>query len=705
MANPKLTFNVLTFDHPAPEYTFYFYKEDGESLKRIFHTLVPREVIDHFGQQDHYYTSFEEKLDGALALTRFCKPQKTAGLDKNRENLPDKNKADSAFSKSVMKRFYAYRIHTYFKRTGLMVKTNFVDDIQIWLPAEISNPTFTFFDKYTLKIQIAVVTNQPEILVTYEGQSKVFRKGIDQLLSEVSSDCFNWVIFENNLYKYEDLSEDARRNYSSVFPVLNFELRDALHLRTEAPDRSNPYIKYKRHINLFFENYLNNEAFKKIIPIDCKSFIPVKDKDIGSVSENTNLLLFGKSSQHVGPHKGMDAFGPLELPRDVRIQFFYIYHTSHLSSVKELHTYFDKGMQTEDGTLLFKGMLKYAGVPFSTESKFSISFNNIDDPIPEIEETMRHRDFKDEVQYIAIYISPHSKNGSTTQQKSIYYKIKELLLKQNIASQVIEHQKIKFGKSYSYSLNNIAIAVLAKLNGVPWRLNVKVKNELVIGVGAFKNSDSGVQYIGSAFSFSNNGRFNHFDCFMKNEVDELAGSIIQAVKEYVAVQNSPSRLIIHFYKQMNSRELDIIEDCLSNLGLKIPVFIVSINKTESEDIVAFDNSWTDLMPQSGTFINIGYGRYLLFNNTRYPNAYFSNADGYPFPIKLYMKCTDPELLKEYKTVKELLDQIYQFSRMYWKSVRQQNLPVTIKYPEMVAEMYPHFEGRDIEYGKDKLWFL
>jgi hypothetical protein len=44
--------------------------------------------------------------------------------------------------------------------------------------------------------------------------------------------------------------------------------------------------------------------------------------------------------------------------------------------------------------------------------------------------------------------------------------------------------------------------------------------------------------------------------------------------------------------------------------------------------------------------------------------------------------------------------------MYWKSVKQQNLPVTIKYPEMVAEIFPHFESEVIPpFGKDNLWFL
>jgi hypothetical protein len=71
-----------------------------------------------------------------------------------------------------------------------------------------------------------------------------------------------------------------------------------------------------------------------------------------------------------------------------------------------------------------------------------------------------------------------------------------------------------------------------------------------------------------------------------------------------------------------------------------------------------------------------------------------------------MHCTIEEKLTEPGVVQELLDQVYQFSRMYWKSVSQQNLPVTIKYPEMVAEIFSHFEGNEIpEFGRGNLWFL
>lgn len=64
-------------------------------------------------------------------------------------------------------------------------------------------------------------------------------------------------------------------------------------------------------------------------------------------------------------------------------------------------------------------------------------------------------------------------------------------------------------------------------------------------------------------------------------------------------------------------------------------------------------------------------------------------------------------LQGYPTrIYQLIDQIYQFSRMYRKSTNQQSLPVTIKYPEMVAEIYPYFQHDKLpDFGKESLWFL
>ena len=92
---------------------------------------------------------------------------------------------------------------------------------------------------------------------------------------------------------------------------------------------------------------------------------------------------------------------------------------------------------------------------------------------------------------------------------------------------------------------------------------------------------------------------------------------------------------------------------------------------------------------------------LLYDETSKPTP-----REYHFPVKIKLTSTHLELLEEKELVDLLIDQVYQFSRMYWKSVSQQNLPVTIKYPEMVAEIYPYFRYDKLpDFGKETLWFL
>ena len=89
----------------------------------------------------------------------------------------------------------------------------------------------------------------------------------------------------------------------------------------------------------------------------------------------------------------------------------------------------------------------------------------------------------------------------------------------------------------------------------------------------------------------------------------------------------------------------------------------------------------------------------LGKETRWPEYYH-------FPIRVLSKRRITELIHDMSIIRELTDQVYQFSRMYWKSVSQQSLPVTICYPEMMAEIFPHFTSETMPpYGRTNLRFL
>ena len=705
MSTHKLTFNILTFTHPSSELTFHFFNQERQGLHRFYKTLVPDEVIQHFGEQDNYYTSFDLPLDDSFSITKLTSPEYTESVNKNGETV--KTKVDnSCFGISILKRYYNYKIHSYFKEKGCLVKPNFIDDTEVWLPSEKApNVLYNFYDKYSLRIQIARVSELPELVISFEGTSKVFNKSLQTLSAEIPPEAYTWIIHNNNLFRHNQQPEEARRYPENAFPVWNFKIRSALNQTPEAPERGNKYLKYNSNIAKLFAEHINTDEFKTIIPINCDSFIAVPQIKIGQVSNSSNKLLFGKKNgvngTDISPITGMSQYGPLSISKFSNIHLFFIFHKDDLEKAEHIQKYFN-------GELFgFKGLQQYAHLKCFIVPKFSIVFHDNNNPLPEIESKILKREFKSNVRYIAVYISPISKNVSDIKRISVYYKIKELLLKYRVTSQVLDSEKILDPKiKYHYSLPNIAIAMLAKLNGIPWRLDTQTKNELIVGVGAFRHKSFNVQYIGSAFSFQNNGTFNSFECFRKNEIDELAGSILSAVKDYAIHNTNIKRLIIHFYKSMSQRELQPIEDGLKNLGLDIPVFIVTINKTESRDIVAFDDAYQQKMPLSGLYIKIGFNKYLLFNNTRYNNQPIKGIAGYPFPVKLAITCTHKKLENDPKIIRELLDQVYQFSRVYWKSLSQQNLPVTIKYPEMVAEMFPYFDGYEIpDFGKDNLWFL
>lgn len=705
MSYSNHTFNILTFSHPSDEFTFHFLDKEMEGLSRVHKNLVPNEVIEHFGEQEHYYTSFDQQLEDSFPVNKPSIPVYAESANEDGEIVKVKVK-NSCYGVSILKRFYNFKIHSYFKSNGYIVKPNFIDDTEVWLPSEKSQDSgYNYFDKYTLKIQIARVSCHPELIVSFEGTSKVFKQSLAALYSEVAPECFKWVIYNDQLYRHEDLPEEARRHPESAFPVWNFPIRSALHQETEAPERGNKYLKYRNHITYFYSNHLNTEDFKKVIPINSNGFINVEEIKISKVSYNSNKLLFGTKNGIIGkdisPITGMKEWGPLDISPYTKIHLFFIAHKSDTEKANHIAKFF-KGEVTG-----FGGLQKYSHINYFIAKDLCFTFENKDNPIPEISEFISKQVLQPDIRYIAVYISPHSKLLSDEGRKSIYYKVKELFLKHSVTSQVLEAEKILNQKiKYHFSMPNIAIAMLAKLNGIPWRLDTQVKNELIVGVGAFKHVNTNVQYIGSAFSFQNNGKFNRFECFRKNEIDELAGSILDAVKDYAIYYPNIKKLVIHFYKSMKKDELRPIEEGLRNLGLDIPVFIVSINKTESRDIVAFDEDYSQKMPLSGSYINIGFNKYLLFNNTRYNDNPLREWDGFPFPIKLGITCTDKDLEKDPKIIRELLDQVYQFSRVYWKSLSQQNLPVTIKYPEMVAEMFPYFDGYEIPpFGKDNLWFL
>jgi hypothetical protein len=175
----------------------------------------------------------------------------------------------------------------------------------------------------------------------------------------------------------------------------------------------------------------------------------------------------------------------------------------------------------------FPGLESFVKIKFEIDIQKTIRFTD-PNPIAEIRDTLQKTQFDQNITYAALYISRIKKNTDDEEADEIYYKLKELLLKYNITSQVIFKDNIN-NPSFNYFLPNIAIALLAKLGGIPWRLYRPIKNDLIIGIGADRSIVSKNNFIGSAFCFRNDGRFKGFNAFERGNTQAIALLIRESI--------------------------------------------------------------------------------------------------------------------------------------------------------------------------------
>jgi len=700
----QLTLNLLNFSHKHEKLTACITTESSARSTKLSQRdaewLVKQLKLP--ADTPALYTTFDENVPGGIEITLATSP----GIGKEDEKC---------WSLSFLKKFYSHQLAEYFLLQGLTIKHDFVSDTEVWVKETSPFPNCQGYRVFTLRVQFSRVTKQPELMIMAGEIRSVVNKPVsDDVFSKTPDENFNWVIYKKHAYRFRFLPDEARRHLEEVYPCVGSGLMLVLGLKKPAPDKGNRYKKYWNEIEQFKNDYLLKESFREYLHLD-KDWIKVIPEQLNM--QKFKPVQFGEG-EHIQPKFGMKMYGPKHLVPHRSVVFFFIVHKNDVGMAFTINDYLT-GIKSE-----FKGGLNnYVQLPYKTEDNLSITFLNKDNPLPEIEEKLGNRTFDANKRYVAIYLSPHSKWAINQRHKEIYYQIKETLLNRGIVSQTIEVEKTWnsgrkvdekgraiLNSNFQYCLPNIAVAILAKLGGTPWSLEKPATNELVIGISAYRCRDLDKKYLGSAFSFTNEGRFQGFECFRNNQIVELAGSILFAVKEYCKAHTSLERLVIHFYKNLSWKELKPIEKGLSELGLKVPLLVVSVNKSYSDDIVGFHLTPENKMPLTGTFLPIGRSQYLLYNNQLTPSAELNDREGYPFPLKITLQKYAPQSKESTEPDSDertaLLDQVCRFSQLYWKSVSRQWMPVTLKYPEMLAQMVPHFKHSDLPaMGKESLWFL
>lgn len=578
-----------------------------------------------------------------------------------------------------------------------------IGNVEVWIKSKqqtINN--VTQYERYSL---IPRYNDGWSLNVSYNGISNVYNISLEKL--DIQTESYDIVVGGEVVYN-KRITPQQKQLLSEAYPKINRKLSKEFNVKIPHLRNTDRYTTTYNHIDSFVKEHLSDPELQQIFEISTEMMVPSANS-IMHVRDDAKLLQFANGSTGTDPYYGifgMHAPGIFQPSIHPKVKFFFIYHRPDKDVCIKLYNILKDGIDSPDNKRkLFPPLSTCIKQPFTTDDKGSFCFENIDTAIPEIKKKLETKVFEKDTQYFAIYISPISREDTDNTNHNLYNQLKELLLAKNILSQVIYRERPN-SNNFRYHLPNIAIAILGKLGGIPWQIyNKNPKKELVVGVGAYKFNNVKERYVGCAVSFNSNGITKRLDGHKSKDIYGIMASIRRALMRFVKEEGDIDRLVIHYYKDISKKEAEPITNMLHSLGLNIPVIVVTINKTESSDIVMFDETQDGLMPLSGTILKIHGNNYLLYNNSCYAPGDKSDK---LFPIRLKLikieNGENTDLSNE--EASEIITQVYQFSRISWQTVKLQNLPITLKYSEMIAKSLPYFEQNALpEFGKNTLWFL
>lgn len=543
------------------------------------------------------------------------------------------------------------------------------NDLSVYEKIDDFNNDWSIFRRYDLLVR----THRKEIAFNIGSEKTLISNQTEQFHS---TDKIRIIDTKDNFIK----PLAGKEGVNNCRIIANKQKRDELGISNE-PRKFNYKNLYNQLIS-FYNNLLlsiDKENFK----IEAGGLKNVEQTDLNKVNINENLMLFGKEKTDINAVTGMRDYGIYKpSPKATDVKFIFVYENSR--DANQLYLYLKNGLKH------YPGLWSYVGIPIRL-SDIKLQYNGTDDLKNKIDnfisENLNDEYYSD---LFAIVINPNSsqeKEELDEDEDPTYYTVKRKFLEKGIPSQFIQDKNIHSG-SFHYFLPNISIGILAKLGGVPWRLKTKRTDELVIGFNQ-KTIDEH-QFIGSAVFFSNDGQLGKTFGFPEtNSETTLIGNLKSAIEKYISQKESPpERLVIHYYKPQSEKEQKSIEDLIQKeLRLNIPFAIVEINDSKSQMDICFDKDFSMGMPESGTYVRVSKTEYLLFNNTRYQkNPLRSVAEELPIKIAIHFADTGGF------SHRDLISQVYEFSRLYWKGLKQRSQPATTIYAKLIAEFTANYNG-------------
>jgi hypothetical protein len=366
--------------------------------------------------------------------------------------------------------------------------------------------------------------------------------------------------------------------------------------------------------------------------------------------------------------------------------------------------YLDETSKYAGGFAKFFGLinpkLTLEKIPLSTTSTYKPPATVYGETIKQFLKSRNQNQYSD-----AAFVIVPDEYARLPDPENPYLQSKALLLMAGIPVQDVRVSTLRQSDSLlQYTLQNISVALYAKMNGTPWTVDhdLTISDELVIGIGTCELSgsrfESRQRFVGITTVFRGDGNYllgNLSDeCSYQDYPAVLRAStveILQDIKNRNGWQPGDTiRLIFHAARPLKNVDIaKIAAECVAEVGQEQKIEFAFLTVSQEHSFVVLDKSQRGIevkggrkgiyVPKRGTILQVGkYTRLLCTNG---PTLLKRVTSPLPAPLLIHLQ---PQ--STYRDLTYLSEQVLKFTGLSWRSMLPASRPVTIYYSELIAEL-------------------
>ncbi len=309
---------------------------------------------------------------------------------------------------------------------------------------------------------------------------------------------------------------------------------------------------------------------------------------------------------------------------------------------------------------------------------------------------------------LALFVVPDTE---PMRDSRAYLASKAYLLSQGVPSQAIREDRLRFyDKQFQYILENVAVAMYAKLGGTPWTVHPTqpLAREIVLGLGLAETGgyfEAQKRYVGITTVFSSDGNYLLAACAPRAKFDDYPQVLRQSVRSTLQRLREEQgwqpddlvRVVFHSSKPLRNNDVaGVVEEAEAVLADDFCFEVAALTVSQHHPFKVVDPTAkakhsfakrmdgkrgmanvAECVPRRGTVIDLsGHERLLSVHGN-----VLAKREGEPLPepllIRLHREST-------YRDIDALTRQVYHFAGLVWSSTLPVALPVTIFYSNKVA---------------------